>query len=60
MKILRIEDYNYSIVYIEKENESYVYKRLFDGNWMCLNGNSWSNVKNVNELEKLFKKKKDE
>ena len=60
MKILRIEDYNYSIVYIEKENESYVYKRLFDGNWMSLNGNRWSNVKNANELEKLFKKKKDE
>ena len=57
MKILRIEDYNYSIVYVEDKNESSVYKRFVDGNWMYLKGNNWSSVKNVDELEKLFKKR---
>ena len=57
MRILKIEDYNYSIVYVEDGVNSAVYKRFIDGNWMCLNGNSWSKVKNVNELEKLFKKR---
>jgi hypothetical protein len=27
---------------------------------MCLNGNNWSIVKNVDELEKSFKEKKDD
>jgi hypothetical protein len=57
MKILKIEDYNYSIVYVEDKNESSVYKRFVDGNWMYLKGNNWSSVKNVDELEKLFKKR---
>ena len=53
MKILRIEDYNYSIVYVEDKNESSVYKRFVDRNWMYLKGNSWTDVKNADELEKL-------
>ena len=55
MKILRKEDYNYSILYIENENKCSAYKRLADGNWMRLNGGDWSSVKNVDELEKAFK-----
>ena len=31
MKILRIEDYSFSIVYVENENEFSVYKRFVDG-----------------------------
>ena len=58
MKILKIEDYNYSIVYVEDGNESTVYKRFVNGNWMYLNGNSWIDVKNIDQLEKLFKEKK--
>ena len=57
MKILKIEDYNYSIVYVEDKNGSSVYKRFVDGSWMRLKGNNWSSVKNVDELEKLFKKR---
>ena len=60
MKILKIEDYNYSIVYVENNNESLVYKRFDDGKWMKLNSNSWSTVKNIDELEKVFKQKKDD
>jgi len=60
MKILKIEDYNYSIVYVENNDESFVYKRFSDGKWMYLNKNNWSIVKNVDELEKSFKEKKDD
>jgi hypothetical protein len=57
MKILRIEDYNYSIVYVENENEYTVYKRFVDGKWMYLKRDNWLTVKNVDELEKIFKNK---
>ena len=60
MQILKIEDYNYSIVYIENNNKSSVYKRFSDGKWMQLNSNHWSIIKNVDELEKAFKQKKDD
>jgi hypothetical protein len=55
MKILRKEDYNYSILYIENENKCSAYKRLADGNWLYLKNGDWSSVKNVDELEKAFK-----
>jgi hypothetical protein len=58
MKILKIEDYNYSIVYIENENESSVYKRFIDGKWMYLYRNNWSVVKNIDQLEIAYKQKK--
>jgi len=60
MTILKIEDYNYSIVYIEDKKKSTVYKRFVDGTWMRLNVNSWVTVKNSDQIEKLFKEKKDE
>ena len=60
MQILKIEDYNYSIVYIENNDKSSVYKRFSDGKWMKLNSNRWSIVKDIDELEKVFKQKKDD
>lgn len=60
MKILRIEDYSFSIVYVENENEFSVYKRFVDGKWMYLKRNNWSDVKNVDDLEKIFQKNKNE
>ena len=60
MKILKIEYYNYSIVYVENKDVSSVYNRCSDGKWMYLNGNNWSTVKNVDQLEKVFKEKKDD
>ena len=54
MKILKIEDYNYSIVYVEDKKKSVVYKRFVDGNWMRLNRNTWTVVVNIDQLEKLF------
>jgi hypothetical protein len=60
MKILRIEDYSFSIVYVENENEFSVYKRFVDGKWMYLKRNNWLDVKNVDDLEKIFQKNKNE
>ena len=60
MKILKIEDYNYSVVYVEDKKESAVYKRFVNGDWMRLKGNSWIDVKNIDQLEKLFKERKHE
>ena len=60
MHILKIEDFNYSIVYIENNDKSSVYKRFSDGKWMQLKDSNWSIVKQIDELEKLFKQKKDE
>jgi len=58
MTILKIEDYNYSIVYVEDEKKAVVYKRFVDGTWMQLNRNTWTVVANIDQLEKLFKEKK--
>jgi hypothetical protein len=60
MKILRIEDYNYSLVYVENENEYSVYKRFVDGKWMYLKRDNWLTVKNVDELEKIFQENKND
>jgi hypothetical protein len=60
MKILRIEDYNYSIVYVENENEYSVYKRFVDGKWMYLKRDNWLTVKNVDELEKISQENKND
>ena len=55
MKILKIEDYNYSIVYVEYDQKTDVYKRFTNGDWLRLKRNSWVSVENADELEKLFK-----
>lgn len=60
MQILKIEDFNYSIIYIENNDKSSVYKRFSDGKWMQLKNSNWSIVKHIDELEKLFNQKKDE
>ena len=60
MTILKIEDYNYSIVYIEHKKKSSVYKRLVDGKWLQLKGTTWTVVESVEQLEVLFKQKRDE
>ena len=57
MRILKIEDYNYSIVYIESNRKSAVYKRFANGDWLLLKGNKWVAVENADELEKLWNEK---
>lgn len=57
MKILKIEDYNYSIVYIEYDQKTDVYKRIADGDWLLLKRNKWVSVENADELEKCWVEK---
>jgi len=54
MKILKIEDHNYSIVYIN-DNESYnVYRRFMDAKWEIFRREQWKLVEDSSKLEKLF------
>lgn len=57
MKILKIEDYNYSIVYIEYDQKTAVYKRFSNGDWLLLKRNRWVSIENADELEKCWNKK---
>ncbi len=57
MKILKIEDYNYSIVYIEYDQKTDVYKRIANGDWLLLKRKDWVSVENADELEKCWNEK---
>ena len=57
MKILKIEDYNYSIVYIEYDQKTDVYKRFGNGDWLLLKRKDWVRVENADELEKCWNEK---
>jgi hypothetical protein len=58
MEVIKIEDYNYSIVYVEHNDKFSIYRRFVDGKWEYLKGGNWSTIKNVDELEMLFNQKK--
>ena len=55
MKILKVEDHSYSIIYVN-DNEKYnVYKRIDDGKWEIFHRNQWRTVKNnITSLDQLF------
>jgi len=54
MKILKVEDHNYSIIYIN-DNENYnVYRRNNAITWQIFRRNEWKEVTDCIELEKAF------
>jgi hypothetical protein len=54
VKILKIEDHNYSIIYIN-DNEKYnVYRRFPNDKWEIFRRGQWRLVDDSIELEKLF------
>jgi hypothetical protein len=54
MKLLKVEDHNYSIVYVN-DNEKYnVYRRFDENKWEVYRRNSWEEINNYDELERLF------
>jgi hypothetical protein len=54
MKILKIEDHNYQIIYIN-DNENYnVYKRINETKWEKFYRNEWKSIDDYIELEKAF------
>lgn len=55
MKLLKIEDHNYQIIYIN-DNESYdVYRRSTNGKWDIYRRDKWANIKDCDKLEKFYK-----
>lgn len=58
MKIIKIEEYNYSIIYINDNEKYYMYKRIDETKWEVFHKNNWKQVTDYSNLEKLFKDKK--
>ena len=56
MKILKIENYNYSILYIEDGDFYNVYKRFDNSEWQILKDKNWIDLSNSKKLEEFFKK----
>lgn len=58
MKILKVEDHSYSIIYVN-DNEKYnVYKRIDEGKWEIFHRNQWKPVTvpvNITSLDQMFK-----
>ncbi len=60
MKLLKVEEHNYHIIYIN-DNENYnVYRRLSETDWyiFSIRRNEWVKVDDISELEKRFKNEK--
>lgn len=55
MEILKIEEHNYKIIYINDNNNYNVYRRLGINEWdkFSVNRNNWYSVDDKNEIEKL-------
>lgn len=59
MKLLKVEDHNYSIVYVN-DNENYnVYRRFNENKWEIFSRNNWKEISSFQELEKLFNQNKN-
>ena len=57
MKLLKVEDHNYSIIYVN-DNENYtVYRRFNENKWQVFYRNRWNEFTKHEELEKLFKER---
>jgi len=57
MKLLKVEDHNYSIIYVN-DNETYtVYRRFNENKWQIFYRNRWNEFTKHEELEKLFKER---
>ena len=58
MKILKVESYNYHIIYIN-DNEKYdMYRRLNENTWEIFRRNEWKPLDGCVELEKMFNEQK--
>jgi hypothetical protein len=57
MKILKVEDHNYKIIYINDNGHYNVYRRLSETDWsvFSIRRNKWVKVEDVTDLEKSFK-----
>jgi hypothetical protein len=54
MKLLKVEEHNYHIIYIN-DNESYnTYRRINELSWEKYRRGRWVETENIAELEKVF------
>lgn len=54
MKILKVEDHNYQIIYINDNEKYQVYRRFDETRWQIFRRNDWKPVDECFELEKAF------
>ena len=54
MKLLKVEDHNYSIIYINDKENYNVYRRFDSIKWEIFRRNEWKPVTDFIELEKTF------
>jgi hypothetical protein len=54
MKLLKIEEHYYSIVYIDDDGKYEVYKRFNEDKWQKYHNNEWKDISNIGELENIY------
>ena len=55
MEIVKIEDHDYSIIYVNDNGKYQVYRRFNENKWQLFHRNKWTDVTDSNDLEKLLK-----
>jgi hypothetical protein len=54
MRLLKVEEHNYSIIYINDKENYNVYRRINSITWEIFRRNEWKPVTDFIELEKTF------
>jgi hypothetical protein len=60
MKILKVENHNYQIIYINDNEKYQVYRRINEITWETLKKDTWKQVCDYFELEKAFNEREIE
>ena len=58
MKLLKVENHNYHIIYVNDSEKYYVYRRLNEKTWEIFRRNEWKPLDDYIELEKMFNEQK--
>lgn len=52
--ILKIEEHNYSIVYVKEGSQYNVYRRINEDTWEIFRREAWKKIEDYSELERIF------
>ncbi len=58
MEIVKVEECNYSIIYVNDNDHYYVYRRFNEATWQIFHKNKWNDISTPANLEELLKNKK--
>ncbi len=58
MEIVKVEECNYSIIYVNDNDHYYVYRRFNETTWQIFHKNKWNDISRPANLEELLKNKK--